>query len=417
MISAPHKFVKCAACVLLAAFSISVSHASDKAMLDAFVAKGLLTPQEASVLAKESAEVVRSVESTKSLKLSARFQLQYEWIDAESYNPFRDYACSQGFIVRRFFIQADADLGGAWDARVSVDMARSRMNSILTDTYVSKKIDALDGRIFLGYMKPGFSVEDMFSSFGLNAIERSAATMYWTGAANNRRLGVGNRYMGVRWNGDIGGGLSYMLAITNAYQLSPTELDELSYQYTDNHFAYWASVHYKTSGDDWSFKTGVYTAYSSDANYNMGATGSASILSLNPYFVAECGGLRLWGDFLASGVADGKKVGGNYTQANPYGLNFSVEYRFAAGEFGEIAPTFRYSWVNTDGRGLRIVDAQRQSKNIGKLYNSVQEFYVGLNWYLRGDNLKFQLGYDYLQYSGGGFADSSSIRVQMQMKL
>ena len=266
MISAPHKFVKCAACVLLAAFSISVSHASDKAMLDAFVAKGLLTPQEASVLAKESAEVVRSVESTKSLKLSARFQLQYEWIDAESYNPFRDYACSQGFIVRRFFIQADADLGGAWDARVSVDMARSRMNSILTDTYVSKKIDALDGRIFLGYMKPGFSVEDMFSSFGLNAIERSAATMYWTGAANNRRLGVGNRYMGVRWNGDIGGGLSYMLAITNAYQLSPTELDELSYQYTDNHFAYWASVHYKTSGDDWSFKAGVYTAYSSDAN-------------------------------------------------------------------------------------------------------------------------------------------------------
>ena len=222
MISAPHKFVKCAACVLLAAFSISVSHASDKAMLDAFVAKGLLTPQEASVLAKESAEVVRSVESTKSLKLSARFQLQYEWIDAESYNPFRDYACSQGFIVRRFFIQADADLGGGWDARVSVDMARSRMNSILTDTYVSKKIDALDGRIFLGYMKPGFSVEDMFSSFGLNAIERSAATMYWTGAANNRRLGVGNRYMGVRWNGDIGGGLSYMLAITNAYQLSPT---------------------------------------------------------------------------------------------------------------------------------------------------------------------------------------------------
>lgn len=417
MISASYRFLKCASFALLAAFPISALHASDKAMLDAFVAKGLLTPQEAAVLAKESAEVVRAEESTKSLKLSARFQLQYEWIDAESYNPFRDYACTQGFIVRRFFIQADADLGGGWDARVSVDMARSRLNSILTDTYVSKKIDALDGRIFLGYMKPGFSAEDMFSSFGLNAIERSAATMYWTGAANNRRLGVGNRYLGVRWNGDLGGGFSYMLAITNAYQLSPTELDELSYQYTDNHFGYWASVHYKTSGDDWSFKTGVYTTYASDANYNMGATASASIFSLNPYFVANYGGLRLWGDFLASGVADGKKVGGNYTQANPYGLNFSVEYRFDAGEFGEIAPTFRYSWVNTDGRGLRIVDAQRQSQNIGKLYNSVQEFYVGLNWYLRGDNLKFQLGYDYLQYSGGGFADSSSIRAQMQMKL
>ena len=407
------------------------AEASDKAVLDALVEKGILTPEEARNISKESAgQVVKMRPQTKSLKLSSRFQLQYEWIDDQVYSGAGSpaYDSSQGFIVRRFFIQADADLGGGWDARFSVDLARSYVNSVFTDTYVSKKIDGeyLSGRLYLGYMKPGFAIEDVFSSFSLNAIERSAATMYWTGAANNRRLGVGNRYMGVRWNGDIKQvkGLSYILSVTNAYQLSPTEIEELSYNYGDNHLAYWASVHYSTGGEDWNLKVGTYSMYSSGANYNMGRTNSASIYSINPYYSGNWRNLYFWGDYMASGVADGRKVGTGYAQTNPYGVNFSIEYRFDIGEYGKIAPTFRYSWVDTGGRGLRISDAQRQATNSGTTYNNAQDFYIGVNWYLRGDDLKIQLGYTYVQYSGvpsdkhsDSFADSSSVRLQFQMKL
>ncbi len=404
---------------------------SDRAMLDALVDKGVISDEEARAISKESAgQVVALPPEAKSVKLSSRFQLQYEWIDDEVYSGAASpmYSCSQGFILRRFFIQADADLGAGWETTISVDLARSFANSIFTDTYLSKKIDGdyLSGKLYLGYMKPGFAIEDVFSSFSLNAIERSAATMYWTGAANNRRLGIGNRYMGVRWNGEIKQveGLSYILAITNAYQLSPCEIDQLSYNYDDNHLAYWASLHYALKGDDWSLKVGVYSMYSSGANYNMGLTNSASIYSVNPYFVARWGNFYFWGDYMASGVSDGRKIGAGYAQANPYGLDFSVEYRFDIGEYGQIAPTFRYSWVDTGGRGIRITDAQRQSRDIGGLYNNAQDFYVGVNWYLRGDNFKIQLGYTYVQYSGSfddksasSFADSSSVRLQFQMKL
>ena len=164
--------------------------------------------------------------------------------------------------------------------------------------------------------------------------------------------------------------------------------------------------------------------YSSGANYNMGRTNSASIYSINPYYSGNWRNLYFWGDYMASGVADGRKVGTGYAQANPYGVNFSIEYRFDIGECGKIAPTFRYSWVDTGGRGLRISDAQRQATNSGTTYNNAQDFYIGVNWYLRGDDLKIQLGYTYVQYSGvpsdkhsDSFADSSSVRLQFQMKL
>lgn len=404
------------------------SEAADRTLLDSLEQKGLITHEEAAAIAKESAVQVLARPTTKSLRLSSRFQIQYEWLDSEAYSGGGSpaYGSANGFNVRRFFLQADADLGGGWQTRFSVDLARSELTSIFTDTYLSKKIESqwLDGKLILGYTRPGFALEDMTSSFAMTAIERSAATMYWTGDANNRRLGVGSRYMGVHWRGNIRQveGLSYNLSITNAYQFSPTEIEERQYCYRDNKLAYWAGVHYAVSAGDFKLKCGLYSMYSTSANYNMGLVDSASIGSINPYFTGNFGDLYFWGDYLASIVADGKtSAGGAYEQANPYGLNFAVEYRFDIGEYGKIAPTFRYSWVDTNGRGIRINDAQRHSPRIGSLYDNVQEFYAGVNWYFDGE-LKVKLGYSYAQFSGdcrGGnaFADSSSVRIQFQMRL
>ena len=74
-------------------------------------------------------------------------------------------------------------------------------------------------------MKPQFIYEEVISSLELSAIERSPATMFWSGSASATRLGVGNRYAGVRWNGNVRQvpGLAYILSVTNSYQLSPTD--------------------------------------------------------------------------------------------------------------------------------------------------------------------------------------------------
>ena len=85
---------------------------------------------------------------------------------------------------------------------------------------------------------------------------------------------------------------------------------------------------------------------------------------------------------------------------------------------------FSYSWLDTGGRGVSTRDGVRLSKDIGGTYNNAQGFDASLNWYLRGDDLKFQLGFEYVQYSGtpenrhaNHVAESLAVRTQLQIKL
>lgn len=421
------KLVLSLACMFVYTYDLC---ASDKAMLNALVEKGVLTPAEASEIAKESVgdvEILRP--TTNMLRFSGRMQVQGEWINSSAKSgvgaPEKD--SNMGVIVRRIILQADASLGSGWSACVSVDLARSYVNSILTDNYIAKKIDGeyINGDLSFGYMKPGICVEDLFSSGTLMTIERSASTNYWTGAANGRRLGIGSRYAGIRWRGNVKQveGLTYNLGISNGFNLSPYRIDELAYNFQDDSPAYWLGLHYEIKRENAKVKFGIYSMYSGSANQNMGLMDSSSAYTINPYYTGNWGNLYFWGDFLASGVADGKMVAGQYRQANPYGLNFALEYRIDIDEFGQIAPAFRYSWLDTGGRGLMVSDAQRQATNVGTLYNNAQEFYFGLNWYLSGDDVKLQLGYSYIQYSGsaddkhsGDFAESSALRMQFQVR-
>ena len=107
--------------IALALFAASIlqpfssrSEAADKTLLDALEQKGVITREEAAAIAKESAMQVSARPETKSFRLSSRFQIQYEWLDSEAYSGGGSpaYGSVNGFNVRRFFLQADADLGG-----------------------------------------------------------------------------------------------------------------------------------------------------------------------------------------------------------------------------------------------------------------------------------------------------------------
>ena len=424
-IKAITRFMLVSACIFICAYDL---FASDRAMLNSLVEKGILTPAQASEIAKESVGEVGVLRpTTEMLKFSGRIQIQGELINSSAKSgigaPEKD--SNMGVIARRIILQADASLGSGWSACLSLDLARSYVNSILTDNYIAKKIEGeyIDGDLSFGYMKPGVCFEDLCSSGTLMTIERSASTNYWTGAANGRRLGIGSRYAGIRWRGNVKQveGLTYNLGITNGFNLSPYRIEELSYNFRDDSPAYWFGLHYEIERENAKVKIGIYSMYSGSANQNMGLMDSSSAYTINPYYTGNWGNLYFWGDFLASGVADGKMVAGQYRQANPYGLNFALEYRFDIDEFGQIAPAFRYSWLDTGGRGVMVSDVQRQATDVGTLYNNAQEFYFGLNWYLCGDDVKLQLGYSYIQYSGStdnksDFAESSALRMQFQVR-
>ena len=112
----------------------------------------------------------------------------------------------------------------------------------------------------------------------------------------------------------------------------------------------------------------------------------------------------------------------NYTQdATPMGVNVGIEYKFDIGEFGAIAPTVRYSWIDTDGRGIKVSDGVRNAYGETS-FDRGQSIYAGLNWYINGNALKFQIGYEYAKLEGSP-TDSSAVqsavanavRAQMQV--
>ena len=169
-----------------------------------------------------------------------------------------------------------------------------------------------------------------------------------------------------------------------------------------------------------SFQAGVNAAYTNDTNV-AGTAGEHGgyIIGLNPYVKLSAYGFSLWSEFLMANMEDAKN---NYTQdATPMGVNVGIEYKFDIGEFGAIAPTVRYSWIDTDGRGIKVSDGVRNAYG-DTGFDRGQSIYAGLNWYINGNALKFQIGYEYAKLEGSP-TDSSAVqsavanavRAQMQV--
>lgn len=411
-----------AAVLSLAAIS---SNAQDKATLDLLVSKGVITKEEASSLSKKSVSVSAKDKNTKAIKIVGRVQTQYENINVEGFGDSGSSSAvsKNDFIMRRMFLGAEADLGSGWSALVIADFARSGdSKNYLEYAYISKKIDweFLQGKADIGYRKVNFGFEEYTSASKLMTIERSVASRYWAEGNNGRRLGFGARHTGVFWNGKIKQieGLEYGAAITSPYNDNPASIPTNA----DNTLAYWANILYsKNLDEDLSFKAGVNLGYAAGAN-SVSATKHGSIWGVNPYIKANLYGLDIWSEFLISGVEYGKNS--NNDTATPMGFNAGVEYKFDIGNWGKIAPTLRYSWLDTDGRGVSASDGIRNANNASgySSFNAAQSIYAGVNWYIMGDSVKFQLGYEWAQFNGtpanksaSNYADANVVRAQMQV--
>ena len=316
------------------------------------------------------------------------------------------------------FLGAAADLGSGWEAELIADFARDDAGYI-DKALISKKVDwdSLQGKLILGYQKINFGLEENTSSSKLLTVERSLATRYFTEGVNGRRLGLGGRHTGVFWAGKIPQvkGLEYGVSVTNSYNNSPTKLAGNA----DNNLLYGASVSYKTNIEDVSLKVGTNFAYTNGMNVNNNAA-HCEVMGVNPYLTASYLGLTAYADFMLAQVQNGRN---SYSEdATPMGANVAAEYKFDIGDFGKLAPVARYSWLDTDGRGVKMSDGIRNA-NANTTFASGQSIYVGLNWYINGDALKFQLGYEWAQLDGvqsgrtavAQHSEANAVRAQMQV--
>ncbi len=431
------KSIIIAACALFAA----CANAQDKQTLDLLVSKGVISREEADNVAKSSVQISAKEKATKKITISGRIQGQYQFLNSEQNNDASSHkASTNGFQMRRLYLGVNADMGAGWSGTLVMDFAKSGVSNgadYLADAFITKKValDYLTGAADIGYKKVNFAFEENTSSSKLLSIERSLATRYFVEsqkAASNGNLGFGSRYTGAYWNGSVEAlkGFEYGIAVTNSqnYSIKPATANAAGVT-AENNLNFWGNALYKTKIDDVALKFGLNFGYGPGANSVTNDLHGA-IIGVNPYAEVKYEGLTVWGDFLFANVEYGKRNVATtlYEDANPFGFNMGAEYRFDIGELGAIGPAFHYSYLNTDGRGVRISDAMFGASNVdtstaaSNMYDNAHTIYIGANWYIIGNSLKLQAGYEWARFAGAPAgeaqnkrADVNAVRVQMQV--
>ncbi len=428
----------------VAMFGSLTLQAQDKATLDLLVKKGIISQADADSVAKSSAAVpvVAHDSNVKKLQLEGDLQVQYDWLtttDKGSGNA--NPTSTNEFMLRRAHLGAIADMGNGWTGEVLLDFAAGAQapaapqGTSIADAWnlfekalISDQIDAASGKLSIGYTKVMFGLEETTSANAVKPIERSLGSRYFDEAYKGEvsRIGFANHHVGIFWDGKVPqiDGLTYGVALVNGVQSS----EQYGNKGPFNKFGYWLYVGYANKIGDVSYKTGINYGYSPEGNSNAVAgtpNQNNSIYGYNPYVTLDYDNFELSAEFEQAMVTNGRAnaAGTVSSRANPYAFSLTPSYK--------ITPQWevvgRYSYLNSDGRGITPSDVVRDGENPatgGTLFNDAQQYYLGLNWYIMGNSLKWSLGYEYTVFNNRGTnmtnltgprAEIEGIRTRMQI--
>jgi phosphate-selective porin len=405
--------------------------ADNQALINALVQKGILTDKEAKEIAAEvgKSQSAEDVETSgdqyiQKLIITGRFQTQYVGlgtsIDGTTVNP----VSTEHFLLRRIYIGATVNFSENFSGVVNYDLA----NASFDKAYIQWKADPLLV-IQAGFNKAPFGYEELTSSGDLRAIERSEITRYIDEPNNGRRLGAASYRTGLYASGTEDG-FFYSAAITNP------ERNEYSGDSTNtailvnglggvgstgngstNKFAGYATVGYGASfvenGLKGSYKFGYETGFLPDQGGPAATIGTGRNITLNGGFGDFIfGPFELQGEYEAAQDDSGVKNGQN---ANINGYWIQPTYKFTPQWEGVV----NYSEINSDGRGVALSDVIRSAPSGGTM-NKSNEWYLGFNYYIRGNDVKLQAGYihgesDDTVTGGSAKAETDGIRSQVQV--
>ena len=418
---------------MVLALSCIFANAQDSALLKSLVEKSILTPEEALQIKKESV-VVSATENTsaKILSFSSRLQTQYFMISADDGSTSDTISALQ---LRRVYLGTDATFSDTLKANITLDLLSATSSTHkLVKLYVEKKfdVDFAYGNVKAGFLADNFSYEALSTSKSLLTIERSIASRYFAGSYSNYGKYGYSGYGSIEFGGESMGvylhatprsaeKLDIGFAITSPQTYTITPPDD-----GRNAPAFWLNAKYRDSfnfaDDIVKLEFGAYTGFKPQGSVEMSRKEDVGTMyGVNPFFKITSTRLTMWSDFLFVNMQYGKA---NMQYANIMGTNLATEYRFDIGDFGKLAPAFRFAYLDTDGRGCRISDCSRRGPNLysdfTQYYNNALSLYFGLNWYINGDNLKFQVGYERYKFWGevnnnnARNTDANSVRAMVQ---
>ena len=404
-----------------ALFAASTAVAQDNAQLiDLLLRKGIVTDQEAEDLKADlSAENTAALVSTSKgpnlskLVISGRFQAQFVNLDTNINGSTANPAYTNHFLLRRIYLGVKPIFGNGWSAYLNYDFAGSTFDAAYI-TWSKMPEFVIDA----GFKKAPIGYEEYFVSSGaLKSIERSPITRFFVEGNNGRRLGAGSYRQGVWVSGkkDI---FTYEVAVTNP------ERDESAAgaagvgNNTNNNFAYWGNVGVGNTfgeGNVGAYKLGASVGVLPDQGGKTLGTGSDLIVG-SIYGDIRYNAFSLMGEYFGSKDEQGVSA---TVDSKSWGYWVQPSYRF-----GPYEAVVRYTYVDSDGRGLQTSDLTRSAPSGGTM-NKLTEWFVGMNWYVLGNeakhDVKLQAGYieteskDSITGASGPKAKTKGIRSQLQV--
>lgn len=381
----------------LLAFAAGVYGSENSALIDALIRKGILTNQEAeeirAELVREShqvpADAIAGGRHTDRLSVGMRMQAQYAHLDNDvSAAPAGPAAVNHAFL-RRMYFTLKARVGGNWGATMTYDFAGGGYDDAFIDWQPHQDLS-----FNFGLRKVNVAYEERATSGDLRSIERSGVTRYFVEANNGRRLGAASYRIGAFLDGKraLGGDevlhVVYSAAVTDPERNEIFSLASSSGDGGSNKPALWGNVGITgTIAKTGSWIAGVGAGHLPD----QGGSGTANLgrgfdLSLySVYTDMTVGRFSLMAEFLTADVERG--AAGGARDAWPAGFFVQPTFRIT----GMLEAVVRYEWLDTDGRGLQLSDVVR-SAPAAPVMDKFESWYAGLNWYLRGNDLKWQLG-------------------------
>lgn len=414
--------------------------AQERAILEKLVSDKVISQLEADSIKKQLPIAVTPQTDARRVNVFGMLQIQYNMMESTMGDTYKEGF--DGFYLRRIFLGAQGDISDTLSGYVRFDFARKNTNNsdYLLDAYITKQVDfhGLKGNLQVGIKKVQFGYEEVIPCDKLSSIETSLATRYFAYSERiDGRLGFGQRYVGVFWNGEVEQikGLKYNFAVTNAINNSMTPRAYLSGKDTNpesaNSVNLWFAADYTTNiTDDATLRIGVKTGFGNQANIAQTADGETvygTILGADPFFEFRYkNDFILWAEYLCASVQYGRD---NATrQAVPQGYNAQAEYIVDIGDFGRLGFVVRGSQLFSNGRGISIKDSINYCQDpstslVSKvLFDQASSIYAGITWYIRGDNMKFQAGYEWSRFDkplrktvDGSFGDVNCVRAQVQI--
>jgi hypothetical protein len=411
---------------LLSAVTIgaaSMARAQDSgALLDVLVKKGILSDQEAedvrADLGRDFAATPWAVaggKSTTRLSVGGRMHLQYAHLNTDIADTGADPVATSNFLVRRMYLTFKAGLGPDWGAQLTYDFASQSYD----DAIVQWKPNS-DLNIDMGLRKVNVAFEERYTFGDIRAIERSPVTRYFVenkeaGAGNDRKLGAGSYRTGVHADGKFASNLVWSAAITNPQrQDSWTSASTASTAATNNvaFFATFGTVGKFQNGI--AYDIGVGGSLQPDqGGFNTATLGKGNDLELYSFHALLSNEKFMFmTEFLMANVERGVNA---TTDATPTGFFIQPSYYIS----DKLEAVLRYSYLDSDGRGVTLADGLRSAPSGGTM-DKLTEYYVGANYYLKGQDLKFQLGLVYGKTEDkvtGASAKAETVGVRSQVQL